>query len=241
MHATFYPRAALVLPLVALLSACGGPKQSPETQRYLQQLTATIDQLNRDLSQESAPKAPEAPNLVKVETPANMEEFMQARKDLNAYYAAVTATIGRVSALCDKAQAGIHKPDIFHVDAAAMSLGDRYGSLTDRRWQLSVNLKAFIMSQQAGLAKGRMSLYASRLVAAGVAAMLAPTNGAGGGSDFTPTAAEKSEMDSQAVSVQQAAAQLESDTASVAAARGDLGAALKVQYPGTDWGFLAAG
>jgi hypothetical protein len=122
-----------------------------------------------------------------------------------------------------------------------MSLGDRYGGMTDRRWQLSVNLKAYIMSQEAALAKGRMSLYASRLVAAGVDAMLAPTSGAGGGFEFTPTAAEKSEMDSQAVAVQQAAAQLEADFASVAAARKDLGSALKVQYPGTDWGFLTAG
>ena len=239
MHATFFPRAALVLPLIALLTACGGPRQSPETQRYLQQLTATIGQFNGDLAKEAAPKAPQVPNLVKIETPANMEEFVQASKDLNAYYAAVGQTIARVSAVCDQLQASIHKGDTAGVDPAAINLCDRYGSKTDRRWQLSVNLKAFIMTQQAGLAKGRMSLFASRLVASGVAALLAPTNGAGG-NEFKPTAEEKSEMDSQAGSVQQAVLLLQGDAAAITASRKDLGAALKVQFPGTDWSFLTA-
>ena len=273
MNATFCSRTALVFSVIALLSACGGSKQSPETRQYLQQVTAAIDQLNRDLSAETAPKvpqlpsflteetaadaralkqfnsdlsrettpkAPEKPRILKAETVADKEALKQFSSDLLAYYTAAGKTTDRVVAICDRVQSKIRGIDSAGADAAAVELCDRYLGLTDRRQQLAVNLAAFIFEQQSELAAGRVSRYASRLLAAGIATLLAPTSGKTLENDFKPTPEEDSEMSSRARSVQDAIKQWRSDAASITAARSDLLTTLEARYPGDAWNFLAA-
>ena len=233
-------RTALGTSLLALLSACGGPKQSPQTQAYLQQVDAAINQLNGDLAQEPAPEAPVLPKLSQDETPAEGQALKQFGGDLAVYYAAVGKMTDRVIAICDRLQSKTHGLDTTEVDAAAVDLANRYVGLTDRRQQLAVNLSAFMAAQRAELDKGQIPRYATKLVSVGVAALLAPTAGGNRLGDFEPTAEEKSEMTSQARSVQQAIAQWRTDAAAVTAARSDLQGALKAKYPGDDWNFLAS-
>jgi hypothetical protein len=239
MHVTPRSRVALVFSFIALLSACS-PKQSPETRHYLGQVTAAIDQFNHDLSQETAPQAPQVPEILKADTPAETVALLQTSKDISAYYAAAGKTIDRVSAICDQIQKQVHGLDMTGVDAAAVEFCDRYAGLTDRRVQLAVNLEAFKMAQQNALSDGRISRYAPKLLAAGLATLLAPTAGAAGGIDFKPSAEEKSEMNSQARSVQDAIVQWQSEAVAVTAAWSDLRATLKAKYPGDDWDFLSA-
>src|SRR5208283_874422 len=84
-------RISLVVPLLAFLSACS-PKQSPETLRYLQKLTASVDQYDNALSalaQGAAPKAPEMPKFSAELTEPEEKVFERYAADMAVYYTAI--------------------------------------------------------------------------------------------------------------------------------------------------------
>lgn len=196
--------------------------------------------MNGALSQETSPTPPEMPAVSKEITPEEAPALQKYSTEMTAYYETVAKTGNRVSAICDRFQSDALGLDATEVDVAATDFGDRCVSLSTRRQQLAVNFAAFLSAQRSALSGGRLSRFAPKLAAAAIAALISPTSAGDNAGSFEPTAEERSEMDSQARSVQQSIAQLRSDSAACAAARGELVSTLKAKYPGNDWSFLAA-
>ncbi len=232
-------RLALSLASLALFTACGGPKQSPETRQYLQKVAQATDQLDSDLAKITVPQAPALPAELAAHTEKQAAELERFGEQLKPYYTAANGMANDVLAVCDKALSATRSLDPLNVDPAAVDFAEQIKGLTDRRQQLAVNMIALVAGQRSAMAKGFITGYTVRVMDAGVAALLAPGSGPAPAA-LEPTPEQKAQMDSQTKSVAQAITAWAENVAQAAKARSDLAAALKAKYPGDDWSFLAA-